>query len=373
MLWARELVVVRLNRSTGLLFLRKQLPSLFGVSKREVVSFTQHLAMLLRSGVALYQAIGLLSEQQSSRVLKSVLQEVMASLQQGQSLSQSLDEHPDIFPLVYSRMVRVGESSGRLPDVLERLALHMVKEQETAAKLRGAMIYPVMIMCLAVGAIYILMTITLPSITAMLREFQSELPSSTQLLMDTSAWMAGNKENILVAGLFAGVLYKLIASTEAGRQRLHLLALVVPLIGSLNRRSAIARLATTTATLLQAGLPLTEVMQLLEDTTGNVILKKALVGVRISLTQGATFYEAMSQSWVFPKMVVQMIRVGEEAGKLEGSLESISDFYEKETDRTMGVITGMIAPILIVFVGGFVGFVFASVISAMYSVYGAIH
>ena len=366
-LWQSDYIIVSLKPVRPRPGLAELMPTFFGVKTRDLIVFSRQLATLIESGITILSGLQMLEEQITNRALKTALMEVVGDIQEGESLSEALKKHPQVFPTIYIRMIDVGERMGNIEGVLRQLATYMEKREALTRRVRGAMAYPAFIILLAIGVVFIMMTFTLPGIMGLFGEFEAELPTATRILIAITNFITIHRSRILAAAVSAVTLASLYTRTPIGRRQRDLLLLKIPVIGSINTQSNISRLCHTMSILLRAGLPIAEIMDLIVQTTGNVIFREALERVRTEMLQGHGLSRRMSQDKVFPTLLGQMVRVGEETGTLDSNLETLALFYEEEADRKISALTGMMEPALMLFVGGLVGFLAISVIMPMYS------
>jgi len=366
-LWQSDYIIVSLKPVRPRPGLAELMPTFFGVKTRDLIVFSRQLATLIESGITILSGLQMLEEQITNRALKTALMEVVGDIQEGESLSEALKKHPQVFPTIYIRMIDVGERMGNIEGVLRQLATYMEKREALTRRVRGAMAYPAFIILLAIGVVFIMMTFTLPGIMGLFGEFEAELPTATRILIAITNFTTIHRSRILAAAVSAVTLASLYTRTPIGRRQRDLLLLKIPVVGSINTQSNISRLCHTMSILLRAGLPIAEIMDLIVQTTGNVIFREALERVRTEMLQGHGLSRRMSQDKVFPTLLGQMVRVGEETGTLDSNLETLALFYEEEADRKISALTGMMEPALMLFVGGLVGFLAISVIMPMYS------
>ena len=284
-LWDWQYKVVMLQPVKTRPTLDKIVPTLFGVKPREIINFSRHLATLVESGIALLQAIELL-ENQSRPAFARVLGDIARDLKDGSPFSSAIARHHDIFPPIYSRLMEVGERTGSLEEVLRRVAVHMEKEQAIVKKVRGAMAYPAFMVVLAAVVVAILVTTALPPLVGLFGEFNTPLPLPTRILLGISAFATTYKIHMLIAIilLVAGVAWYI--KQPKGRRQLDFLLVKLPLIGAINVQSNVSRFSRTMAMLLRAGLPLSDIMELVLQTTQNQIVRDALADVREDLMHG---------------------------------------------------------------------------------------
>lgn len=371
-LWERGLTVIDLQRSRRPFDLTRWFPTFLGPRRRDVIIFTEQLANLTESGVGIVSALQLLAEEVSSGPLARVLQEVVEDVRQGTSLSDALGVHENVFSELYRRMIEVGERSGNLDFVLRQLAIYMQKEMEIARKIRSASAYPAFLLVMAAVVVGIIMNVTLPPLLTLYQEFDATLPWTTEVLISLASFFVDNRFKLFVGTALLALLITWYVNTEKGRRNLDRLILRVPLLRRVTIHGAVARLSRSLSTLLRAGVALPESLQLAREVVGNVILRDAVSDLRRGAIQGRGLSDPIEISGVFPAMMAQIIRVGEETGTLDSNLETLADFYSEEVDRSMQMMTGVLEPALIIFVGLVVGFVALSVIMPMYSLLQAI-
>lgn len=373
LLWEQGLTVAQLTRQK----MRKThlytlLPSLFGVKRLDLIIFSRQLATLLDSGIGILPALRLLGEQSSKPALRDALREVIQDLQQGKAFSTALSEHKLVFPDLYVRTIAVGERTGNLQAVLRQLALYMEREEKLLRKIRDAMAYPAVVMVVAIFVVIIILTVALPPMAALFESFGAELPAPTRALIAISHFVADYGLYTTFVLLMLAALTAWWGSLPAGRRVRDWLLIRLPLIGAVTLEGQWVRFCHTVASLTHAGLTLPEIMELALQTTGNVIVTEALERVRAALLNGQGLAAPMTREPLFPPLLTQMVRVGEETGTLEGNLTTLAEFYEERVDRNIRTLTGMLEPALTLFVGGIVAFIALSMVSPMYSILGQI-
>jgi type IV pilus assembly protein PilC len=372
MLWEQGLIVAKLASERRRLTLSTALPTLFGVRRRDLIVFSQQLATLLTSGISILPALRLLAQQSSRRALREVLQAVTTDLEGGQALSTALAAHPLAFPDLYARTITVGERTGNLDDVLRQLATYLEKEQDLIRKLRDALTYPVFVLVVAVGVVIMMLTVALPPMVQLFETFDAELPWPTRMMIGASNFATDYGLYVLIGGLILAGLSIWWFSQPAGRRVRDAVLLRVPILGRVILQGQIARFARTASALVRAGLPLSEVMELVVHTTENVIVAQALGRVRIELLAGRGLSAPLAAERIFPALLAQMVRVGEETGTLEENLVTLADFYEEAVDRGTKLLVSLAEPALTIFIGAVVGFIAVSMVMPMYSILGEI-
>lgn len=371
-LFDRNLTIVDLQAIRKRLDLSQWFPSVFGPKRRDVILFSRQLATLIDAGVALMSALRLLGEHVTNKSFGESINEIEEDVRMGSSLSDAMEKHPLVFDTIFCRMVEVGQRTGNFGVILRQLATYMEKAQATASKIRGAMSYPIGILMLAVVVAIIIINVTLPPLMGLFDEFGADLPWTTKLLLAlVNAFTSYNIHMFIGVSLIA-IFLTWYVSTEEGRRHRDAVLLKLPILGRVIVHGTVSRISRTMATLLQAGLPLPEVIELTRQTVGNVVISAALENVRQETLQGRSVSEPFSRISYFPQMVSFMLRIGEETGTMDNHLDTLADFYEDETDRSIKAMTSMLEPAMTVFVGLVVGFVAVSVIMPMYQLLGAI-
>ena len=370
-LWDWQYKIVILQPVRPLPRLDEIIPSLFGVKPREIINFSRQLATLVESGIALLPAIELL-RQQSRGPLARVLGEITRNIKDGAPFSAAVAEHPNVFPPIYGRLMEVGERTGSLETVLRQVALHIEKEQAILKRVRGAMAYPAFILVLAVVVVGILVTSALPPLMSLFDEFGTDLPLPTKILLAVSSFATAYKMHMLVGAAIAVAAVVWHVRQPSGRRQLDLLLARAPLIGPINVQANVSRFSRTMAMLLHAGIPLSNIMELVLQTTENQVVREELAQVRDELLRGEGLSGPLARSRLFPSMLSEIVAVGEETGALDTNLETLAEFYANEVDERVGALTSMIQPAMTLLIGLVVAFIALSIIMPMYSLMGNI-
>ncbi len=333
------------------------------VPEKDVVVFTRQFATMINSGLPIIQCLEIQSSQQENKEFKKVLTTLKADVEKGETLADGLRKHPTVFDSLYCNMVDAGETGGALDVILGRLAFFMEKNMKLKKKVKGALVYPASVLCVAVIVIAIMMIFVIPSFQKMFSGFGAELPLLTQIIVNISAFLRNNIIFILAA-LFAAVfaLKKIYAKNDKAHHFFDNMFLKMPVFGLLLRKVAVAKFTRTLGTMVSSGVPILTSLDIVARTAGNVVIEKAILATRESISQGKTIAEPLMDSGIFPPMVVQMIAVGETTGALDQMLNKIADFYDDEVDVAVSAITSLIEPLLMVFLGGILG----TMIVAMY-------
>lgn len=327
------------------------------ISPKGLTVFTRQLATLTQSGLPLLRSLEVLARQERNPGFKWVVEQLAENIRSGSTFSEGLAQHPKVFNRLYVNMVRAGEAGGVLEVVLNRLARFMEKSERVKAKIRSAMVYPIIILVVTVVVLGLLMTYVVPKFEEIYadRLRGASLPALTQTVLDTANFVRGHAI-ITLAGL-AGITFALwlLRRTPQGARAVDWGAFNIPPFGDLMRKSAIARFARTFGTLLSSGVPILQALQITRDTSGNFLLMRAIDYVHDRVKEGEGIAGPLEHTNVFPGMVTSMIDVGEETGELPEMLNRISDAYEEEVDNAVAAFTSLIEPIMIVFLAGVVG------------------
>lgn len=350
------------NKKTGTLFFLKWLNR---VSFGDLVNMTRQLATMVGAGLILSDALDILSEQETNKTLKQALVEISNDVKSGITLSQALVKHPDIFPLLYVNLVKSGEASGKLDDVLLRMADSLEKEREFKSRVKGAMIYPVLVITMMFAVIIIMMIFVIPKLTALYSQSSIELPLPTQILIGISDALV-NYWWLLLAGIIGLMIgFRRWISTANGAQIYDKLILKMPIIGKLIINITMTDFTRTLGLLIGAGIPLLESIEIVGDITSNTQYKNALNEAYSGVSRGLPFSTLLA-STIFPRIVPQMVKVGEETGKVDEIFIKLAGFFESESDHMVKNLTTAIEPLVLIILGIGVGFLVISIILPIY-------
>jgi type II secretory pathway component PulF len=339
------------------------------VRPRHVLQMTQQLSNLLRSGMSLSQALGTLARRtEKNNPLSAILADIRNDIVQGSNLSDALAKYPRIFSKLYVNIVRAGEASGALDQVLVRLAQHYERAQEVRDKIMGALLYPAIIFVVGIGTVIFFMTVMVPRFSQMFAEMGRTLPLPTQILIGVSRgfvrfWWLGAL--LILAGV---VLYKAKTRSAAGRLMVDRLKLKIPIYGKTILLGSLAQFARTLATLLENGVPVLNALQITEDTMTNQVIANEIRQARTRVTDGTTISEPLAKGKIFPPMFIDMLAVGEESGEMTEGLKNIADTYEQELARDLKVFTSLLEPAIIIAMALVVGGIVISVLLAVFDI-----
>jgi len=342
------------------------------VKTTELVTFSRQLALLLQSGVGIIQALELLSAQSTDKALKMVLFEVVNDLRRGKTLSTAMAQHPHVFSTLYCKLISVGEQTGSLESVLRSLAEYTERQAAATAKIKQAMMYPVIVFCLAIAVAAIMLTVLLPPLVDLFTRLGGQLPLPTRMLLSTMTFIQSYGVYLLVVIMALGIVGFLYSRTPNGRYNRDKLLLRVPVIGRLALVNELSRCCRSLSLLFHAGLPLPEVMTLTTRATGNRVVARALSEVEQEMLRGQGLATPMSQRKVFLPLMVEMTKVGEETGNLDESLIVVAENYEIEADRRTQTVIGMIEPAMTIAMGLGVGFLALSIFMPIYGSLGLV-
>ncbi len=328
------------------------------VSETDLVLFTRQLATMVDAGLPLVSGLTALFEQADPRKqagLRRVIGEVTAQVQDGATFYEAIMKHPTVFKRLYTSMVKAGESGGMLAEVLDRLAGFLESSARLTKKVKSALTYPVIVICIAFAITAFLVIKVVPVFGGIFADFGGELPAPTQFLIDVSDFIRAYW--YIIVGVMVGTFYGVRAwvNSPTGADTWDRWKLKLPIFGPLIHKICMTRFARTFAQLIRSGVPILEVMQIVGDTSGNSVVTKALVGVSVDVEKGEPLTAALSRQAIFPPMMLRMVSAGEATGKIDAMLEKMADFWDEEIEATLSALTSLMEPFLIVFLGVIVG------------------
>ena len=331
-----------------------------GVKQKDVGVFTRQFSVMIDAGLPLIQCLELLGNQQKNKSFANMIQKTRSDVESGSTLADSMKKHPKAFDQLYVNMVSAGEAGGILDQILDRLSGYIEKSVKLKAQVKSALMYPVIIILVAVGIVALIMYKVIPTFTAMFESSGVELPPITQITVGMSKFVESYA--IVMMILFGLIVFFLnrYHQTYRGRRILDRVLLKIPVIGGLLQKIAIARFCRTLSTLSAAGVPILDGIEITARTAGNAIIEDALMGVKKEVEEGKTISDPLSKISLFPQLVVSMIGVGEATGALDTMLAKIADFYEDEVDIAVAGLMSILEPILILWLGGVIGFIVIS-------------
>ncbi len=345
-----------------------------GVSGKDLVTFTRLFATMIDAGLPIVQCLDILQGQTDNKHFAGVLRDVKASVEQGSTFSDALKRHPRVFDTLYSNLVQAGETGGILDTILNRLAVYNEKNMKLVRQLRGAMVYPSVVLFVFMGVLGILLGWVIPSFKTIFKDLGSkdELPALTQFVIAVSETFVNNLLYVVVVGAIAVGAGIWAYKQPKGKRIAHKIMLHLPVMGPVLRKIAVARFTRTLGTLLSSGVPILDALEIVAKTAGNVVIEEAILYTRLRISEGKNMAVPLTETDVFPPMVVQMVGVGEQTGALDTMLNKIADFYEDEVDVAVGALTSLIEPVMMVGIGGTVGVVLIAMYLPIFSLAGKI-
>jgi len=340
---------------------RKRVGGFGGVKKNDLSVMCRQFSTMIDAGVNMVRCLTVLADQATNPKLKAILNDIQSEVEGGQTLSRALEKYPAVFDRLFVGLVSAGEVGGALEESLQRLSQFLEKDVELRRKVKSAMTYPVIIMLFATMVVLGLVTFVLPKFMTLFDDLGiKDLPLPTAMLRSASEFLLAKWYWMLIFVVVFIVAFRLFVRTKVGRRIYDRVKLKAPVFGKLNHKVALSRFSRTLATLLSSGVPILEAMATVAGTVSNDIISDAILEARARVREGDKIGEPLAKSKLFPPMVVQMISIGEESGALDAMLSKVADFYEDEVDAALASLTSAIEPVLIVMLGGVVGFIVIS-------------
>jgi len=333
-----------------------------GIKTREIVIFTRQFATMINAGLPLVQSLEILAEQTENAAFQKIIRDVLYDVESGNTLADAMGKHPKAFSKLFVSMVSAGEAGGILDTILLRLAVFLEKADALTRKVKGAMIYPGVVLTVAVGAVVILLVFVIPTFQDMFAASGVPLPLPTQIVIGISGLLQAYWWAILMGAAAAVFAIRQIYKTDRGELVIDTLLLKFPILGDVQRKAAVARFTRTLGTLVSSGVAILDGLEITAKTAGNRVIQDAVMNSRASIAGGDTISAPLRESNAFPPMVVQMINVGEQTGGLDEMLSKIADFYDDEVDAAVTALLSVLEPVMIVVLGVVVG----GMIVAMY-------
>ncbi len=339
---------------------------------RDLAVFCRQFASITRAGVTIIQTLNMLAEQTENVKMQKALQAVRANVEKGESFADSLARHDNVFPELLVQMARAGEASGSLETAMERMAIQFEKSAKTQALIKKAMIYPIVVACVAVAVVIVMLVFVIPRYMDMFEELGTELPAITKAVVAMSTFIQNYWFIIVPVVAITVFAVKTWAKTNSGKHVVGKLALKIPAIKNMVVKSASAQMARTLSTLLTAGVPLIEAVDIVADTMGNIWFKEALKESVEQIMIGVPLSQPLQTSGLFPPMVYHMIRIGEEAGSTEEMLNKLADYYEEEVEMAVQSLMAAMEPMIIIVLACIVGVLIGAVMAPMVNLYAAL-
>ncbi len=342
------------------------------IKVKDLAIFCRQFATTLRSGIPVVDSLEILHRQTENKKFAEIIAEVYEVIQKGHPLSEAMAAHPKVFPMILTHMVESGEISGTLDTVMERMAIHFEKENRINQKLKSAMTYPIVVSIVAILVVMFLLTFVMPTFVGMFDSMGGELPFVTRLLMGISSALKRFWYLFLVMFIILGYMYDRYRRTPEGKYRIDKFKLRIPIFGKVQKKVLVSRFTRTMSSLLNSGIDLLQALEVVQRVMDNSYINERMELVEEGARKGLGLAEPIMNAGIFPPMVYQMIKVGEDTGSLDFVLEKTSDFYDEEVETAISQMTTMIEPLIIVVLGGVVGFIVAAMILPMFDMYNMI-
>jgi type IV pilus assembly protein PilC len=344
------------------------------VSRKQLTTFTRQLSTLIDAGLPILRSLRILEQQLKPGMMRIAVRLVATDVEGGSTLSEAMGRHPKAFDRLYVNMVRAGELGGVLDVILQRLADFMEQSEALKRKIKGAMIYPIVVITFAILIVTGIMIVVVPNFQDIFSDMGEKLPAPTRMLLGFSAWMKDDFGWLVLLSIPLGIwaTLKLLKFSNGGRYLVDRMKISFPIMGQIVSKTAIARFTRTLGTLLSAGVPILEAIQITKETAGNELYSRALTKVHDGIREGETFADPLRQSRVVDPMVVNMIDVGEETGELDKMLNKVADNYDDEVDTLVSSMVSLLEPVMVVVLGGIVGAIVVSLFMPMVSLIDAV-
>jgi type IV pilus assembly protein PilC len=342
------------------------------VTTKDMLVFTRQFSVMIDAGLPLVQALDIIGSQAENPAFKKVLLAVKVRVESGSTFADALAEHPKVFDELFVQLVRAGEIGGILDTILQRLGAYIEKNEKLGRRVKGAMTYPAIVLVIAIGVVTVMLMFVVPTFEKMFKDMGGSLPGPTQSLVDLSKALNDNWYFIFGIPVVVFIAFKAAIKKGRGQEIWHATVLKLPLAGPLIRKIAVARFTRTMGTMLSSGVPILDGLQIVAKTAGNRTIEKSILYVRARISEGKNIAGPLAETGVFPPMVVQMIGVGEATGAMDQMLNKIADFYDDEVDVAVGSLTSMLEPLMMVFLGGTVGYMMIAMYLPIFTMAGAI-
>jgi type IV pilus assembly protein PilC len=343
------------------------------VKLNSLVVFSRQFATMIDAGINVLKCLDILESQAKDPVLKTVIGDARRDVVGGASLTEAVQKHPRVFSKLYVSMIKAAEIGGILDQILDRLATFLEREQEITGKIKGAMVYPCVVLVFAVCMVFALMMFVLPTFKDIFADFGGKLPLITSLMFGVSGFMRSFWYVVVLTPVAIVWAFRYYYTLESGRWNLDKLKLKIPVTGELVQKMAISRFSRTLGTLVNSGVPMLRALEIVSETAGNVVIAKAVTDARNCVREGQKISQPLEVSGMFPPMVTQMIDIGEETGRMSDMLIKVASFYDQEVEVAVKALTSLIEPMLIIFLGGIVGFIVASIMVPMFTMINEIN
>src|SRR3954464_2337140 len=369
----RAMALVNLKVKKKAFAFKFKMPGLGGgIGQKDLVIFTRQFATMIDAGLPLVQCLDILAGQLDNLAFREVLTKVKTKVESGSTLADALADHPKVFDTLYTQLIAAGEIGGILDTILNRLAAYIEKAEKLKKKVKGAMVYPSIVLVVAIGVTTVLLLFVTPTFEKMFKDFGGALPGPTQFVVDMSKWLQNYGLYMFVGLIAAVVAFKARGGGKKGPHHGGRCVIRTPIFGPLIRKVAVARFTRTLGTMISSGVPILDALEVVAKTAGNSVVEKAIRYTKEKISEGKTIVQPLGETKVFPTMVVQMIGVGEATGAMDQMLSKIADFYDDEVDAAVAALTSLIEPVMMVVLGGVVGGFLVAMYLPIFSIAGAV-
>lgn len=342
-------------------------------SSQDLIFFTRQLSSMLTAGLTLVQSLGILKDQVQNSAMGDVVRTIIADIEEGRTFWQSIGKHDSVFSPIYISLIRAAETSGVLDKILVRLAENLEKQQKIRDTIRSALIYPVIIIIGMGGVMVVMMVVVVPQLALLYKQLNIELPLSTRVVIALSDLLI-HLWPLLIAGVVLIMFFvRYVGQLPPGKRFMDTIVLKLPVFGKLTRESILTEITRTVGLLVGSGSLVIEAFKQTADVAGNVLYRDAMIAIAEKIEKGVTVGESIGSSSLFPNIVAQMAKIGEQTGKLDESFTKISEYFEREVDQTVKTLTAALEPLIMVVLGISVGFLIISIVTPIYSLVSAIH
>lgn len=337
------------------------------INFNDIVDFTRQIAIMLNAGLTLIDSLEILKKQITKPPMKKMIEDIDRQIKSGEPFSTALRKYPTSFPNLYISLVKSGEASGKLGEILLRLADNLEKERELKSRLKGALIYPVIVVSAMIVVMFIMVTFVIPKLLGLYKDFNVELPWTTQILISISD-VTTRFWPVIVLGVAGGIyMLRRYLQTKAGKEAFDALTLRLPVFGQIIKVSSLVDTTRTLAILIGAGVSILDALNIIIETTGNAVYQKSFSNIKNKVEKGQSLGNSLDQEGIFPPILVQMTQVGEQTGNLDDTLLRLSKYFETESEIAIKSMTTLIEPMILVVLGAGVGFLVLSVITPIYN------
>jgi type IV pilus assembly protein PilC len=343
-----------------------------GVQTKDILVFTRQFSVMIDAGLPLVQALDIIGNQADNLAFRKVLLTVKSKVEAGSTFADALGEHPKVFDELFVQLVRAGEIGGILDTILQRLGAYIEKNDKLKRRVKGAMVYPAIVLTIAIAVVVVLIAFVVPTFEKMFKDMGGTLPGPTQFLINVSYGFRSQWYLFLGIPTALFVAFKAAIRKGRGQEIWHDVVLKAPLFGTLVKKVAVARFTRTLGTMLSSGVPILDALEIVAKAAGNRTVERGILHVRAKISEGKNIAGPLAETKVFPPMVVQMIGVGEATGAMDAMLNKIADFYDDEVDVAVAALTSMIEPLMMVFLGGTVGFFMIAMYLPIFSMAGTV-